>query len=227
MSDLRKAAEAVLERWDSPAWEWIKQGPTAELMATLRAALAAPSLAVTVDPRLTPDEATAISSALAAPRPEPVAYFDPQKREFYWARPTQIDAPTTVDVPPLPLYAAPPAAAPEPVRHPGYIIGNHWLETAYERVCAGEGEADVLRDCGWERVTDAEALRLNDARYHKLKTWLYRQCLLSLERCRIDSPASYGDWWILRKPKVIDGSSLIGYGKTEDAAIDAAMEDKT
>ena len=42
MSDLRKAAEAVLERWDSPAWEWMKQGPTAELMAALRAALAAP-----------------------------------------------------------------------------------------------------------------------------------------------------------------------------------------
>ena len=42
MSDLRKAAEAVLERWDSPAWEWMKQGPTAELMAALRTALAAP-----------------------------------------------------------------------------------------------------------------------------------------------------------------------------------------
>ena len=41
VSDLRKAAEAVLERWDSPAWEWMKQGPTAELMATLRTALAA------------------------------------------------------------------------------------------------------------------------------------------------------------------------------------------
>ena len=39
----------------------------------LRAALAAPSLAVTVDPRLTPDEAAAISSALAAPEPEPKA----------------------------------------------------------------------------------------------------------------------------------------------------------
>ena len=47
-----------------------------------------------------------------ASAPEPVAYFDPQKREFYWARPTQIDAPTTVDVPPLHLYAAPPIAAP-------------------------------------------------------------------------------------------------------------------
>ena len=65
MSDLRKAAEAVLERWDSPAWEWMKQGPTAELMATLRA-------------------------ALAGPEPEPVAWI--------WQ---------------IPLYTAPPAAAPD------------------------------------------------------------------------------------------------------------------
>ena len=46
--------------------------------------------------------------------------------------------------------------------HPGYVIGSHWLETAYSRVCAGEAEADVLRDCGWERVDEAlrrEALR--------------------------------------------------------------------
>ena len=42
-----------------------------QLAIKLRAALAAPSLAVTVDPRLTPDEAAAISSALAAPQPEP------------------------------------------------------------------------------------------------------------------------------------------------------------
>ena len=41
MSDLRKAAEAVLERWDNLAWEWKKQGPTADLMADLRTALAA------------------------------------------------------------------------------------------------------------------------------------------------------------------------------------------
>jgi hypothetical protein len=43
------------------------------------------------------------------------------------------------------LYTAPPAAAPEST-HPGYIIGSHWLETAYSRICAGEAEADVLRD---------------------------------------------------------------------------------
>ena len=75
---------------------------------------------------------------------------------------------------------------------------------------------------------DNEALRRDAERYRRLLKWLIVTGLLSRERCRIDSPASYGDWWILRKPKVIDGSSLIGYGKTEDAAIDAAMqEDKT
>jgi uncharacterized protein YjiS (DUF1127 family) len=41
-------------------------------------------------------------------------------------------------------------AAP-PATHPGYVIGNHWLETAYSRICAGEAEADVLRDIGLVR----------------------------------------------------------------------------
>ena len=40
MADLRAAAQAVLDRWDSPKWEWAKHGPTADLMAELRAALA-------------------------------------------------------------------------------------------------------------------------------------------------------------------------------------------
>ena len=38
MQALRDAAQAVLDRWDSPAWEW-HQGPTAALMAGLRRAL--------------------------------------------------------------------------------------------------------------------------------------------------------------------------------------------
>ena len=37
---LVEAAKAVLVRWDSPKWEWTSQGPTANLMATLRVALA-------------------------------------------------------------------------------------------------------------------------------------------------------------------------------------------
>lgn len=42
MTNLRQAAQAVVERWDTPAWEWRDQGPTADLMADLRKALAQP-----------------------------------------------------------------------------------------------------------------------------------------------------------------------------------------
>jgi hypothetical protein len=42
MTDLKQAAQAVVDRWDSPAWEWSQQGPTADLMADLRTALAQP-----------------------------------------------------------------------------------------------------------------------------------------------------------------------------------------
>ena len=100
---------------------------------------------------------------LAAPRPEPVAWgvrwkntnevvnatINPQLAHE-WRQQQVMEV--------LPLYTAPPAAAPEPT-HPGYILGSHWLETAYSRICAGEAEAEVLRDCGWERVADIDALR--------------------------------------------------------------------
>lgn len=33
---LRKAAQAVVGLWDSPTWEWHKQGPTADLIGDLR-----------------------------------------------------------------------------------------------------------------------------------------------------------------------------------------------
>ena len=38
-ANIERAAQAVLDRWDSPAWEWITHGPTAALMADLRQAL--------------------------------------------------------------------------------------------------------------------------------------------------------------------------------------------
>jgi hypothetical protein len=38
-SDLRAAAYAVLDRWNSPKWEWVQQCPTADLMHALRRAL--------------------------------------------------------------------------------------------------------------------------------------------------------------------------------------------
>ena len=41
--NLKSAAQAVLDRWDSPQWKWAKQGPTGELMHDLRVALQKPS----------------------------------------------------------------------------------------------------------------------------------------------------------------------------------------
>ncbi len=34
-------------------------------------------------------------------------------------------------------------------RHPGYVIGDHWLEAAYDRIRAGEDERAVLADYGY------------------------------------------------------------------------------
>jgi hypothetical protein len=58
---------------------------------------------------------------------------------------------------------------PPPSAHFGYVLGDHWLETAYSRVLDGEAEAEVLKDCGWERVTDAEALRRDAESWRKSK----------------------------------------------------------
>jgi hypothetical protein len=33
--------------------------------------------------------------------------------------------------------------------HEGYVIGMHWLAVAYERICAGEPEAEVMEDYGY------------------------------------------------------------------------------
>jgi len=34
-------------------------------------------------------------------------------------------------------------------RHPGYIMGDHWLQAAYTRVCTGEDVRDVMAEYGW------------------------------------------------------------------------------
>jgi hypothetical protein len=43
------------------------------------------------------------------------------------------------------------ARSEEPKRHPGYIMGEHWLQAAYTRICTGETEAEVMSDYGWRR----------------------------------------------------------------------------
>jgi len=172
-------------------------------------------------------------TALAAPRPEPVATVGTQSNDFWkgfngkWVPPAE---PTKMvhllrDLPVgTLLYTAPPAAAPEPVRHPGYVIGNHWLETAYSRICAGEAEADVLRDIGLVREeafltgvahlkAENEALRRDAERYRWLRG----------EHSRID-PCIKAN----AKYKLERQSSTWVEIHDLDAAIDAAMqEDKT
>jgi hypothetical protein len=42
MTDLRQAAKAVVDRWDTLLWSWSEKTPTAILMAALRKALEQP-----------------------------------------------------------------------------------------------------------------------------------------------------------------------------------------
>ena len=170
-----------------------------------------------------------LRTALAAqqPKQEPVAWMfvnlDGECEQIeYGTPPTDDDSITPLYIAPpedealrrdaeryqwRPLYAAPPDAptVKESLTHPGYVIGSHWLETAYSRICAGEAEADVLRDCGWERVDGIEALRRDAERYR----WLRERAWFQFE-----FEGRYGD----------SGETV----QELDAAIDAAMkEDKT
>jgi hypothetical protein len=90
---------------------------------------------------------TALRAALAAPRPEPSGYaYRYADGVLRLNDGSQFNGGWPVEA--VPYWFAPPAT------HPGYIIGNHWLETAYSRVCAGEAEADVLRDYGLWRCAN-------------------------------------------------------------------------
>jgi len=44
------------------------------------------------------------SSAVQPAPVQPVAFFDPQEKGFYWAKPTKVTAPLTGAVEPMPLY---------------------------------------------------------------------------------------------------------------------------
>ena len=77
-------------------------------------------------------------------------------------------------------------AKPEPT-HPGYIIGSHWLETAYSRIAAGEAEAKVLTEVlgarGWAKPEPATDEQVVEADENHEPSWLdYRDGWRAAER---------------------------------------------
>ena len=82
MTDLRQAAQMALDALDS-------DNPDIQLRA-----------------------AVTLRAALAAPQPEPVAFYDFGNHRMRWAKPTTYDQLVSVDVPELPLYTHPPQRQP-------------------------------------------------------------------------------------------------------------------
>jgi hypothetical protein len=143
-------------------------------------------------------EALRTAPPAAAPRPEP------EKERAETDTPARRVADTEKSA------SSTPEVYPEK-RHPGYVIGNHWLETAYERLCAGEAEDAILEDYELVREPRLRDLRLNDARYKWLKS----------RAEDYDGHVCFGD---VKYPAPIPDRSPFD---AIDSAIDAAMGDKT
>jgi hypothetical protein len=131
--------------------------------------------------RLCREAATALRARLAEPRPEPfvIKHYTADLRptikgngfdglEIGESREEAEEFVAWVNA----RIAAAPAAPPEPVRHPGYVIGNHWLETAYERLCAGESEDAILEDYEVVREPRLRELRRDAERYERVRKWI-------------------------------------------------------
>ena len=132
MTDLRAAAQQALEALENAvryhgimlmsdppqdAWKYHRvDGNAKQAITALREALAQPEqepsqwrdmiVVSLVREGVNKHKARELADHFVAqPEREPVAYYHPHKG-FYWAKPTSIFAPTAVDVPPMPLYAA-------------------------------------------------------------------------------------------------------------------------
>ena len=115
MTKLRQAAQAVLERWDSPSWSWSEKSPTADLMAALR-------------------------TALAQPEQEPVAWMS-SDRAWMWSDYSKALA-AVAHIPRLtliPLYTTPPqrpwqGLTPDEVKHLYPYGRSVWGKETFEAI---------------------------------------------------------------------------------------------
>ena len=132
----------------------------------LEAALAALDAALAEPPAICSAQDNEAALAQPEQKPEPNGYaYRYNDGVLRFNDGTQINGARPIEA--LPYFFAPPAAAkPEPV-HPGYIIGSHWLETAYSRIAAGEVEADVLAEVlgarGWVKPEPATHKQMAEA----------------------------------------------------------------
>jgi len=158
MTDLRQAAQAVVERWDTPAWEWRDQGPTADLMADLRKALAQPEqepsqwrdmvVVSLVREGINKHRARELADHFATPPALPMKAADEFElhrllaeerytvRQLSRALREQVESPTFMGEP----LITPPAAQPEQQAEP--CIGKD------PRCPCQDGDACHYKDCG-------------------------------------------------------------------------------
>jgi hypothetical protein len=85
---------------------------------------------------------------------------------------------------------------------------------------------EAARDAQWQARLEAAVRdeRASHERYGMLRDWLVRHGLLHALFCQPEAGMPAGDFWILRKPYMVSGDGCEGYGKTEDEAIDNALD---
>jgi len=98
---------------------------------------------------------------------------------------------------------------------------------------AGIVERDALqKDLDDARVVsrrierERDALRADAERYRLLRKWLEFEGLLWCSFCK-PPDAPIGVYWVLRTPALVKIDSCVGYGQSEEAAIDAAMKEQS
>ena len=102
--------------------------------------------------RLVADAYRALEKALAQEQ-EPIAFYNPQQGGFYWAKPTTISCPQTVDVTPLAFYIKSPQRT---------WVGLTDVEIDYLLgSTVGENEETHI---SFARVIEAKLKELNDNR---------------------------------------------------------------